>query len=167
MITGTCVIAFVLEKGGGTDTVGQGEHWSVVDAVYWLVMTATTVGYGDLTPKRTSSHVIACIIAPMSIALFARCVGFIVNEKIVQPKERAVFQQYLQSTTIAAGDFEAFDLDHDNRLALHEYYEYVLVRSGKVQPETFAKLRRQFAVLDTNNSGYVEKHTLPTASPPS
>jgi len=39
------------------------EGWSIVDAFYFVTMTATTVGYGDLTPTTPTSKVITILYA--------------------------------------------------------------------------------------------------------
>lgn len=39
------------------------EGWSIVDAFYFVTMTATTVGYGDLTPTTPVSKVITVLFA--------------------------------------------------------------------------------------------------------
>jgi len=39
------------------------EHWSFINAFYFVVMTATTVGYGDLTPSHNLSKIITIIYA--------------------------------------------------------------------------------------------------------
>ena len=43
--------------------VGKKEGWSKGDALYFSFVTATTVGYGDLRPSKTSSKALAVGIA--------------------------------------------------------------------------------------------------------
>jgi voltage-gated potassium channel len=42
---------------------GKKEGWSASDSLYWSFITATTVGYGDIRPHRTSSRIISIVIA--------------------------------------------------------------------------------------------------------
>lgn len=39
------------------------EDWSVIDAFYFVTMTATTVGYGDLTPTTPTSKIVTILFA--------------------------------------------------------------------------------------------------------
>lgn len=55
----------------GSAVLGRLEFWSVVDALYFAVVTTTTVGYGDVTPKRVSSRLITCIFVLICIAAVA------------------------------------------------------------------------------------------------
>ncbi|MHB8245475.1 MAG: potassium channel family protein [Acidimicrobiales bacterium] len=45
------------------------EHQSVWIGWYWAVTTATTVGYGDVTPKTPAGHVIAVVVMLSTIPL--------------------------------------------------------------------------------------------------
>jgi hypothetical protein len=47
------------------------EHISVATALYWSVTTATTVGYGDVTPHTHIGRVIAVLVMLTVIPLFA------------------------------------------------------------------------------------------------
>ncbi len=46
------------------------EGWSVIDALYFSVMTMSTVGYGDLTPTTDMSKVFTIIYTCLSIGSF-------------------------------------------------------------------------------------------------
>ena len=49
--------------------VGRREGWSRVDSVYWALVTATTVGYGDLRPADRGSKMLAVLIAFLGLIL--------------------------------------------------------------------------------------------------
>ncbi len=46
------------------------EHWSILDALYFSVMTMSTVGYGDLTPTTDTSKIFTIIYTFLSIGSF-------------------------------------------------------------------------------------------------
>jgi voltage-gated potassium channel Kch len=48
---------------------GRKEGWSRFDSVYWSFITATTVGYGDIRPIKTTSRIIAIVIALLGLTL--------------------------------------------------------------------------------------------------
>jgi len=49
--------------------VGRREGWSRLDSIYWSFVTATTLGYGDLRPAKSSSKLIAILIAFLGLIL--------------------------------------------------------------------------------------------------
>ena len=46
------------------------ENWSYTDALYFCVMTMTTIGYGDLAPTTDVSKMFTIIYAFISIGVF-------------------------------------------------------------------------------------------------
>jgi voltage-gated potassium channel len=76
------VLLSLLLIAGGTWFYAVAEGWSVVDALYFSVVTLTTIGFGDLVPTREETKlftvaysllgigVLASLIA--SLAIFAR-----------------------------------------------------------------------------------------------
>ena len=47
--------------------VGRREGWSRFDAFYWSMITALTVGYGDLRPSHKSTKFMAILVAIVGI----------------------------------------------------------------------------------------------------
>lgn len=54
------------------------EGWSVIDALYFSVMTMSTIGYGDLVPTTTLSKLFTIIYSLLSIGVFVAVVTKIV-----------------------------------------------------------------------------------------
>jgi len=59
--------------------VGRLESWKRLDALYWAFVTATTVGYGDIRPKRHRSRLLAIIIALIGIIFTGILVALAIN----------------------------------------------------------------------------------------
>ncbi len=75
------------------------EHWSVIDALYFSVMTMATVGYGDLTPTTDVSKLFTVVYAFISIGTFvsftAKCVQIMF---INHQKKKELFQSKRKHT---------------------------------------------------------------------
>ncbi len=55
--------------GSGAVAVKFAEGWSWLDAVYFTIITLTTVGYGDLVPTRGVTKVIVVVLVLVGIGL--------------------------------------------------------------------------------------------------
>ena len=63
--------AAVVVLGTGTIMYRLLEGWSWVDALYFSVVTATTVGFGDLSPTTDASKLFTVLYIFSSIAVIA------------------------------------------------------------------------------------------------
>jgi voltage-gated potassium channel len=59
------------------------------DAVWWAVVTVTTVGYGDKFPLSTEGRVIAAILMVAGVGLFGTFSGFVASWFLEAPKTRS------------------------------------------------------------------------------
>lgn len=60
---------------------------SAGDAIWWSIVTITTVGYGDLYPVTSSGRVVAIILMVSGVGVFGTMAGFL-STKLVTPKKR-------------------------------------------------------------------------------
>ena len=47
--------------------IGRGEGWNTVDSLYFGFMTATTVGYGDMTPTKGRAKLFSIVLAMIGL----------------------------------------------------------------------------------------------------
>jgi large-conductance mechanosensitive channel len=53
---------------GGTFIYHDVEGWRYLDSAYFMVITATTIGYGDITPKTDLGKIITMIYSFIGVA---------------------------------------------------------------------------------------------------
>lgn len=72
---------------------GKLERWSLFDSFYWALITATTVGYGDLKPAGRTARILAICIA------FAGLIhtGLLVSASIAAATRAAQAELYVES----------------------------------------------------------------------
>ena len=63
---------------GSTTFYSNVENWSIIDALYFSVMTMSTIGYGDFVPTTDNSKIFTIIFTFLSVGLFVA-----LNTKIV------------------------------------------------------------------------------------
>ncbi len=70
-----------LIEGQSNDTFS-----SIPQAVYWAVVTLTTVGYGDITPQTEIGKTVATVVMVLGYGIIAVPTGIVTGEMITQAK---------------------------------------------------------------------------------
>jgi len=65
------------------------EDWSYVDALYFCMMTMSTIGYGDLTPTTTLSKLFTIVYAIITIGVFVGVASKLARGMLRQSPEHA------------------------------------------------------------------------------
>lgn len=76
------MLFFLLEKGANPRL----HHF--IDALWWSFSTATTTGYGDITPVTTAGKVLGIFLMLMGTALFAMYTGLFAEIILTTTKRR-------------------------------------------------------------------------------
>jgi voltage-gated potassium channel len=69
--TGRLAVLGVVCLFAGAGAFAATQHLDFGTALYWAITTATTVGYGDVTPKNPAGRVVASAVMLTTIPLFA------------------------------------------------------------------------------------------------
>ena len=89
----------VLVIVGGTLFYARVEHWRILDALYFTIITLTTVGYGDLAPKTDAGKIFTMVYIFVGISLIS---GFIIllgeHSRKVKPLRRKRLKEEAEST---------------------------------------------------------------------
>jgi voltage-gated potassium channel len=87
------------------------------DAIWWGLVTITTVGYGDFYPVTTAGRVIGVFLLFAGIALFSVLTGFIANV-FLAPRRRRWLRRPADEKAAAIEDMRRLLAEQDDRSAL-------------------------------------------------
>ena len=63
------------------------EKWKLFDGLYWTLITATTVGYGDICPLKKSSKILSALIALLGLIFTGLIVAVALNTTSIALKK--------------------------------------------------------------------------------
>ncbi|GLE01321.1 hypothetical protein PINS_up010151 [Pythium insidiosum] len=131
--------------------VGAIEGWPVLDCFYYAIITVTTVGFGDLSPKSEAARIYAIFYLPLSVVSVAHAIGSIIEE---------IGRRRVMKSKISMKELLAMDSDGDGKVSKLEYLSYMLVKLGKADQDDIDGILAQFGKLDKDGSGELDKEDL-------
>lgn len=75
------------------------EGWSLLDSLYFSVITLTTVGYGDFAPQTNAGKLFTIVYIIVGLGILAAFITTVANIAIEQDKNRAVRRILPSKTT--------------------------------------------------------------------
>jgi potassium channel subfamily K len=138
--------------------LGRLEKWSVVDSIYYAIITAGTVGFGDVCPGTQRARLWAVLFIPLAVAAGGEILGTIASAYL-EHRRNVVFEN-LTSMDFTMEHIKEMDNDGDGVVSQLEYTEFMLVEMKLVEKSVLDELREQFGRLDMNMSGSLSKEDL-------
>ena len=114
----------------------------VVDAVYWMFASMTTIGYGDVAPTSKVGKIVTMVYLPLAVAALGQAlsaVAMIGTRKRIREEDHGKVADLLL--------LEAANGDPDESITEGEFLIMILQREGLVDHDTVTAIRRQFRHL--------------------
>lgn len=93
---GRLLIAAVTTLLTGTIFYARVEGWSVIDSLYFCVVTLTTIGYGDLHPTRDLSKLFTIGYIVTGLGLLAALINLVGERRTASARRKAA--QFAETT---------------------------------------------------------------------
>ncbi|MED6157122.1 hypothetical protein PIB30_020278 [Stylosanthes scabra] len=127
------------------------EDLDLVDALYCVCSTVTTLGYGDESFSTRIGRAFAVLWILSSTICLAQCFAYLA-EMHTDEKQKSLAKMIL-SRKISRPDLEAADLDGDKSVSAAEFIVYKLKEMGKINEDDVSNVMEWFRKLDIDKSG--------------
>jgi hypothetical protein len=128
-------------------------------ALYYAIITATTVGYGDLAPTTQRGRLLAILLIPIAVAVMGHWISavatYIMERRQMDNLRRKLLERDLQLT-----DLTIMDENGDGQVSPLEFLRFMLVAMNKVDVRTLEQIQSYFAQLDVDGTGTLNKHDI-------
>jgi Ion channel len=125
-------------------------------AMYYAVITATTVGYGDMAPTSQRGRLWAVLLIPIAVAVMGHWISsvaaFIMERRQMDNLRRKLLERELQLS-----DLTVMDENGDGQVSQLEFLRFMLVALNKVDERTLVNLQLYFERLDVDGTGTLNK----------
>lgn len=138
----------------------RAEGWSLIDVLYYWNCTATTIGFGDLSPKTQLGRLLAVFFIPLSVVtlgeVIANCFAYITSRAAAKAEKDFIRRE------ITLSDLEYLDVNGDGRVDELEFVTFMLLAMQKVDMRMMNDLKHLFHALDAGKDGFIQKEDLIT-----
>jgi hypothetical protein len=133
------------------------ESWSYSVALYHCIITATTVGYGDISIETDAGRGVAIAHILVSVSLLAAIVADIDSLREERRKNLLRGKQFVERVNVD----NILSLDQDGQgVDRFEFVVGMLIRLEMVPVEEVAAFKAQFDVLDASGDGIITRKEL-------
>jgi Ion channel len=132
----------------GSLIIGHSEGWSIIDSIYYCVVTTTTIGYGDRVPQHEGMKLFAIVFIPLSVGAMGHFLGTVANFIIEQRRKAYDKQLWKHELTIQ----DLYCMSSTGVVTELDFVIFMLQAMKKVDKELIDHIRNHFHVLDVTNS---------------
>jgi Ion channel/EF hand len=131
--------------------LGRIEGWSIIDSLYYSIISAVTLGFGDISPRTPRGRLAAVLLLPLAVASAGEVLGTISQWWL--SRRRELRKDQLQLRPLDMAYLRELDLDDDGYVSRYEYVAFLLQAMDLVDKDLLTRLNVQFEKLDVNNDG--------------
>jgi hypothetical protein len=128
-------------------TGGYVKGWG--DSFYMSMITLTTVGFGDNTPKTQLGRVVGSVWMLMGVTTMANLAAKVADLRLLNEREK------MRLNHIDRWVFDAIDLNHDGVVSRSEFRTYTLIKFGLVKAEDLKRIDKLFDTIDNDKNQYI------------
>jgi hypothetical protein len=140
---GLCIVAILVFCFEGNMTV--------VESVYLVIVSASTVGYGDLAPNTDFAKAFATFFLPVLTLSLAKTLGdyaeYVLDKRIASVQTRVLDKK------IDRAKFMAMDENGDGQIDRLEFVTGRLIAQEKIKEKDVKEALAKFREMDTSNKG--------------
>ena len=129
-------------------------NFHFLDALYWSVVTLSTVGYGDFVPGSPAERVVGGIFVLVGTCTFGLAVTQLMAIVIANTKKSSVIQ--FLTPPLSEDVLARMNPTGEGAITREKYVNFMLVRGGFVGEQVLADLAISFDNLDTDKNGTLE-----------
>ena len=122
------------------------------DAIYFVVVSSTTVGYGDVSPSTNVTKIFAIVWLAITTLAFAQTISSLIEYRSQTKIEK--LRTKLLKQKIDKGLFASLDKDRNGSISRYEWLVYHLIKGHYPVNETDIRtIMEQFKKLDADHDG--------------
>lgn len=136
-----------------------------VDALYLTVVTASTVGFGDVYPRSWFGRMFSMFFLPLSILVMSKAIldiaGIPVAYRRLRVEERVLnqFGEELEAADLT-DLMKSVDASSTDGMTKNDFILAMAMRLGKVKKYDLARTQRVFEHLDKDRNGYLDQRDI-------
>jgi len=138
----------------GTTVYTLNENMSLIDAVYFSMITLGTVGYGDISTHKTSTKIFDTFFILIGVSLMALALAKFAEVWARVEHEKQIKKFIEQGVTMEV--IKAIDEDNSGEIDRAEFLAYMLVHMGKAEPFDINEINQLFNVMDRDGGGTLD-----------
>ena len=123
-----------------------------------MVVTGTTIGFGDLGPTQAMTRAICIVWIPLAVAVLGEFLGRVANTWIDRRNDEIEARFLKRAMTMA--DLQRMDTNADDKVSAEEFLRYMLISLQKVEVAEIDAILALFRKLDKSNTGAINKEDL-------
>eukprot|EP00037_Helgoeca_nana_P027627 m.317623 g.317623 ORF g.317623 m.317623 type:complete len:566 (-) comp27558_c1_seq4:2926-4623(-) len=131
------------------------EELTFVEALYFAMMSGTTLGFGDIAPQTKGGQHFATVWLLVLVILTTTFLGRVAEHLIPKPDDFRLNNVMLEGPQAV---LELCDTDGDGSVEYYEWLECLCLATGKVDSAFIRTAREHFDCLEITGDGKITRH---------